>query len=158
MKRAFIAIVAALILSTSVCAFAAQPDSIASGAGGTVSNLIVVRKPETVNSATTRNLYGITGVGNYGVNVAFYRFDGSQYLPITLSDGARVQTTIGAAGIFYKQVELREGHNYFAVRAEASDGSCQIVYFDINLLKQEIINNIKNLTNDMQLIFNGWLN
>lgn len=57
-------------------------------------------------------------------------------------------------GVFYKQVSLSEGHNKFAVRADAG-GAYQVVYFDINVLRQEIMNNVSN---GIQSLYNGWIN
>ncbi len=56
--------------------------------------------------------------------------------------------------MFYKQVSLSEGHNKFAVRADAG-GAYQVVYFDINVLRQEIMNNVSN---GIQSLYNGWIN
>ena len=68
------------------------------------------------------------------------------------------QTTIGNAGVFYKQVALSEGHNKFAVRAEAPSGAYQIVYFDINGLNQNILNKVNGFSNGIQSLYNGWMN
>ena len=60
------------------------------------------------------------------------------------ADGNTMKTTIGSAGVFYKQVNLSEGHNKFAVRAENASGSYQTVFFDINVLNQQILNLKRN--------------
>lgn len=149
---------AILILLSGLGAFAAHPASITGAESSTASDLIVVKKPETKNSATTKTTYGITGTGKNGVSVAYYvsSDDGSSYSVLLNSDGDVSQNTIGAAGVFYKQVSLSEGHNKFAVRAEYN-GLCQVTYFDINLLKQEVIDNMNSFNNDVQAIFKGWL-
>ena len=147
---------AILILLMSMTAFAAHPDSIGGTESSTASDLITVKRPETKNSATTKTTYGITGVGKNGVSVAYYVADGDDYSLLRGSNGEVTQNTIGAAGVFYKQVSLSEGHNKFAVRAEYN-GLCQVTYFDINLLKQEVLDNMNNFNNDVQAIFKGWL-
>ena len=123
-------------------------------ASSAMADLIVVRKPESKNSATLKTTYGITGTGKNGVKVAYYRFNGSAYVSVKNGNGTTAQTTVGKAGVFYKQVSLSEGHNKFAVRADAG-GAYQVVYFDINVLRQEIMNNVSN---GIQSLYNGWIN
>lgn len=147
---------AILIMLSGFGAFAAHPATIGSSESSTATDLIVVKKPETRNSATTKTTYGITGTGKNGVSVAYYISNGSGYSLMKNSKGETAQTTIGAAGVFYKQVSLYEGHNKFAVRAEYN-GTTQVTYFDINLLKQEVLDNMNSFTYDVQAIFTGWL-
>lgn len=147
---------AVLILFSGLGVFAAHPATITSNETGTATDLIVVKKPETRNSATTKTTYGITGTGKNGVSVAYYISDGSEYSLMKNSNGETAKTKIGAAGVFYKQVNLYEGHNKFAVRAEYN-GAVQVTYFDINLLKQEVLDNMSSFTYDVQAIFTGWL-
>lgn len=151
-------LIAVLVVFSAVAAMAANPSSIAAGDGGNAWDLIVIRKPESKNSATLKTTYGITGTGKNGVKVAYYRFNGSSYVSIKNSDGSMAQTTVGKAGVFYKQVSLSEGHNKFAVRAEAPNGTYQIAYFDINVLKQEIMSNVNGISNGIQSLYNGWMN
>lgn len=153
------AIIIALILSFSaLSALAANPASFNASEKGNADNLVVVKKPETKNSATLKTTYGVTGTGKNGVKVAYYKHNGSSYQILKDANGATAQTTIGPAGVFYKQVSLSEGHNKFAVRAEAPNGTYQIVYFDINVLDQGILNNINGFSNGIQSLYNGWMN
>ena len=147
---------AILVMLSGLCAYAAHPDTIGGAESSTASDLIVVKKPETTNSATTKTTYGVTGTGKNGVSVAFYRYEDGEYTAILNSSGDTAQTKIGAAGVFYKQMGLSEGHNKFAVRAEYN-GLCQVIYFDINLLKREVLDNVNSFTYDVQSIFTGWI-
>lgn len=158
MKKLSAILVAFIIILSAFSASAAIPNSISGNLGSTASNLIVVKKPETKNSATLKKTYGITGTGNSGVTVSYYKFNGSSYISLKDANGAIAQTKIGNAGVFYKQVALSEGHNKFAVRAEAANGAYQIVYFDINVLNQNILNNVNGLSNGIQSLYNGWMN
>lgn len=158
MKKLVAILLAFIIIMGSVSVFAANPNAIMSNDNGTASNLIVVKKPETKNSATLKKIYGITGTGKSGVTVAFYKFNGASYVSLKDSNGKISQTTIGNAGVFYKQVALSEGHNKFAVRAEAANGTYQVVYFDINVLNQSILNNVNGFSNGIQSLYNGWMN
>jgi len=159
MKK-FSALLIALVVTVMSAAtvLAANPNSISANEKGNATNLIVVKKPETKNSATLKKTYGITGTGKNGVTVAYYKWNGSTYMSLKDVYGAIAQTKIGTAGVFYKQVALNEGHNKFAVRAEAKDGTYQVVYFDINVLNQSILNNVNGFSNGIQSLYNGWMN
>ena len=158
MKKLSAIIIALTILLSSLCVSAANPNTVPVNDVGTASNLIVVKKPETKNSATLKKTYGITGTGKNGVEVAYYKWNGTSYVSVKDRNGAMAQTTIGTAGVFYKQVSLAEGHNKFAVRAEAPGGTYQIVYFDINVLDQNILSNVNGFSNGIQSLYNGWMN
>ena len=158
MKKLGALLIAFIIILSSFCVSAANPASISSGDNGTATNLIVVKKPETKNSATLKKTYGITGTGKNGVNVAYYKWNGLSYVSLKDASGVMSQTKIGTAGVFYKQVSLSEGHNKFAVRAESPNGTYQVVYFDINVLEQNVLNNISGFSNGIQSLYNGWMN
>ncbi len=158
MKKLTALIIALILTFSALSAFAANPSSFSPDARGTTDNLIVVKKPDTKNSATLKKTYGVTGTGKNGVKVAYYKFNGTSYVMLRDANGESAQTTIGNAGVFYKQVALAEGHNMFAVRAEAHDGTYQIVYFDINVLSQSILNNTNGFSNGIQTLYNGWMN
>ncbi len=158
MKKICALLITFILILSSISVLAANPATVSAGDNGNATNLIVVKKPETKNSATLKKTYGITGTGKSGVTVAYYKWNGSSYVSLKDSSGAISQTTIGTAGVFYKQVSLSSGHNKFAVRAEASNGTYQIVYFDINVLDQKIMNNISGFSNGIQSLYNGWMN
>ncbi|MBQ8807881.1 MAG: hypothetical protein IJZ81_01070 [Clostridia bacterium] len=157
MKKLSSLFIALIIIMTSFSALAA-PDFVSSDDIGNTTNLIVVKKPETKNSATLKTTYGITGTGKNGVSVTYYKFNGSSYASLKDSYGKALETKIGSAGVFYKQVALSQGHNKFAVRADSADGTYQVVFFDINVLDQNILNNITGFSNGIQSLFNGWMN
>ena len=158
MKKLVSLIISLILVFSAFSVFAANPASFSPDARGSVDNLVVVKKPETKNSATLKKTYGVTGTGKNGVTVAYYKFNGSSYVSLKDSNGNIAQSKIGNAGVFYKQVALSEGHNKFAVRAESSNGSYQIVYFDINVLNQNMLNNVSGFSNGIQSLYNGWMN
>lgn len=158
MKRMVALLAAVLVIFYAVGVCAANPSSLGANASSTAWDLIVVRKPESKNSATLKRTYGITGTGKNGVKVAYYKYSGGVYSAIKNSDGTMAQTTVGTAGVFYKQVSLSEGGNKFAVRAEAPNGTYQIVYFDINVLDAEVMSNVSGFSNGIQSLYNGWMN
>ena len=158
MKKFSALFIALILILSAFSVSAANPGSISPSDAGTAKNLVVVKKPETKNSATLKKTYGITGTGKSGVEVAYYKFNGTSYVSLKDANGNMAQTKIGNAGVFYKQVALSEGHNKFAVRAEAPGGAYQVVYFDINVLNQNILNNVNGFSNGIQSLYNGWMN
>ncbi len=158
MKKFGAFLFALIIMMSAIGVSAANPASISANDNGNATNLIVVKKPETKNSATLKKTYGITGTGKNGVSVAYYKWNGSAYVALKDANAAIAQTKIGTAGVFYKQVSLNEGHNKFAVRAEAYNGTYQVVYFDINVLNQNILTNVNGFSNGIQSLYNGWMN
>ena len=158
MKKLIALFISLILMFGTLSVLAANPTSLSPSDNGTVNNLVVVKKPETKNSATLKKTYGVTGTGKSGVSVAYYKFNGTTYIALKDANGQPAQTTIGNAGVFYKQVALSEGHNKFAVRAEAPGGAYQVVYFDINVLNQTILNNVNGFSNGIQSLYNGWMN
>lgn len=157
MKKLGAIFAAVLVIMLSTSAFAANPSTLSAAEAGNAVDLIVVKKPETKNSATTKKTYGITGTGKNGVTVAYYKFNGTTYSALKTSNGDISQTKIGNAGVFYKQVSLNEGQNKFAVRAESPNGTFQIVYFDINVLNNKILDNVSGFTSIIKSLYNGWI-
>lgn len=158
MKKLSSILIAVLIILSAISVHAAPPASLNAGEVGNSVDLIVVKKPESKNSATMKKTYGVTGTGKNGVTVSYYKFNGSSYIAMKNSGGNIAQTTIGKAGLFYKQMSLSEGHNKFAVRAEMPGGAVQIVYFDINVLSPQILNNVMVFSSGIQSLYNGWMN
>ncbi len=159
MKRIIISVLAALTVFMSMqCAAFAHPSSFSPDASGTVSNLITVKKPESSSTATMKSTYSITGVGSEGISVCIYIYDGENYVAQKNAEGGNAVTTLGASGVFYKQISLSEGLNRICVRAEAADGSYQLVYLSINMIRNEVMTDLGSFTTDMQSRYNGWLN
>ena len=159
MKRMIISVLLAIvILMSATLGVMAHPESFKEGSQGTVSNLITIRKPDTASVSTVKTTYSITGVGKEGVSVSFYTFDGEKYAQCKNTDGTASTYKIGTSGVFYRQLSLSEGENRIAVRAEAADGSYQMEYFTINVVKNGVMININTFSLDMQSKLNGWLN
>ena len=157
MKRLGAIFAAVLVIMFSTSVFAASPSTLTGTEVGNSVDLIVVKKPETKNSATTKKTYGITGTGKNGVTVVYYKFNGTTYNALKTNNGEISQTKIGNAGVFYKQVSLNEGQNKFAVRAESPSGAVQIVYFDINVLNNRVLDNASGFSSIIKSLYNGWI-
>ena len=100
MKKISAFLIALTIILSALSVSAANPSSISASDSGNATNLIVVKKPETKNSATLKRTYGITGTGKNGVSVAYYKWNGTSYVSIKDPNGAMAQTKIGTAGVF----------------------------------------------------------
>ncbi len=160
MKKKIISVLLAMMifLTASVAVFAQHPENFTEGSQSTVNNLITIRKPDSATTSTVKTTYSVTGSGKEGVTVCFYSFDGEKYVPQKDENGAIVSYTIGASGVFYRQVSLKEGENKICVRAEASDGSYQLSYLTINVVKSGVMTDIRTFSFNMQSKLNGWLN
>jgi hypothetical protein len=159
MKKFIISVLLAFVMIASAAfSVSAHPATLASGTEGTASSLITVKKPDSSSTTTMKTTYSVTGVGKEGVSVCFYVYDGTNYVAQKNSDSNPLSITIGASGVFYKQISLKEGLNRICVRAEASDGRVQLVYLSINVIKNEVMSNIGNISVDLQSKYNGWLN
>lgn len=157
-KKIISALLALMILFTASVAVYAHPDSIQEGSQSAVSNLITIKKPDTATTATMKSTYSITGIGSEGVSICFYVFDGEKYVPQKNEDGTIATYTIGSSGVFYRQISLSEGSNRICVRAEAPDGSYQLNYLSINVVKSGVLTGINEFSLNMQSKLNGWLN
>ena len=159
MKKMIICVLCVMMLIVwALPAAAAHPATIASGTTSTASNLITVKKPDTASTATMKTTYSITGVGQEGVSVCFYMYDGEHYTALRNSDLTISSLKIGASGVFYRQVALKDGINRICVRAEADDGSYQVEYFSINVIKNDVLSGVGSFSLNMQSRYNGWLN
>lgn len=159
MKKILSSVLIILMLS-AFCAFgaSAHPASFSSGEEGNASNLITIKKPDSASTATMKTTYSVTGVGQEGVSVCFYTYDGENYVAQKNTDNTISSIKIGASGVLYRQIALKDGINRICVRAEASDGTYQLVYLSINVIKSEVISGVGSFSFDMQSRYNGWLN
>lgn len=158
MKKMIISVLMAFVLFVGAAvSVSAHPASFAAGAEGAADNLITVKKPDSSSTTTMKTTYSVTGVGKEGVSVCFYVYDGTNYVAQKNGDSSVASITIGASGVFYRQISLNEGLNRIAVRAEASDGRVQIEYLSINVIKNDVLSNIGSFSVNMQSKYNGWL-
>lgn len=159
MKKTIISVLLVLvfIMTASLSVFA-HPSTVADGSQGTVSNLITIKKPDTASTSTVKTTYSITGVGNEGVSVCIYTYNGASFVPQKNSDGTVATYKIGSSGVFYRQISLKDGANRICVRAEASDGSYQLSYLTITVVNSSVMSDINSFSLNMQSKLNGWLN
>lgn len=156
MKRLISLLVALMIMLCSVSAFAA-PETVDAGDVGTNNSLIVIKKPETTVSSTTKQKYTLSAVSIPGVEVALYSYNSATGKFHIKKDalGNNASVTIGASGIYLQDVDLAKETNYLLVRAQYGDGNYQIVRLNITLLNQSLLDSIKGFAANFQSIF-GW--
>lgn len=146
------------IILNPLAAFAAPP-SVAVSDGGNVDCIIIVKKPETAVSTTTKKNYPLSAISLEGVYVFLYRYsaaDGAFVLEKN-QKGEPISTRIGASGLYLQQVDLNEGVNYLLLRAEYTPELFQNVRVDIKLLDQGIIDSIKGFSASFQSMLDGWV-
>ena len=149
MKKILLTILAGLLVfSWGVTALAA-PASLSSSSRGNVSNLITVKKPESTLSSTTKKNYALSAVGSSGTEVGVYKWNGSSYA--LCGSG-----TIGASGIYVRQLSLSSGMNRLAVWAGKGNNS-QVVRLEINLVDASVLNGISNYKINIQSVLKGWV-
>lgn len=147
-KMISVLLVLLLTLSVSIGAFAA-PASISAGTKGNSTNLITVKKPETSISSTTRKNYAFSAVGGNGVEAGIYKWNGSSY-------ALKSSGTIGSSGIFIRQLSLDSGMNRLAVWA-GKGSSTQVIYLEINVVNEDVLNGISNYKINIQSVLKGWV-
>lgn len=134
------------LLCTAVSSFA-YPPSVAPYDYGTSSSLLVIKKPEVQNSASTKKIYPLSGVSASSSVITVYTYDEltGVYTPMKNSEGVVISGTVGYSGLFGFNVALASGVNKLMVRADYVDGSCQNVYITIKLLDTVWVNNIRSI-------------
>ena len=156
MKK-FIAVTAfVFMLLFSVNCFAA-PSSVAMNDAGNISGLVIVKKPETPVSSTTKKVYTVSALSIEGVEIALYKYNPSTGNFDVLYDasGAPVVNTVGATGIYVRDIALDPNTNYLLVRA-GYGGYYQTIRFDITLLDQGLLDSINGFATNFMSMFGGW--
>lgn len=137
MKKLISVFVLIAILCTFVSGFAA-PQTLSAEYHGNSRGLIVITNPEYQKSNTLEKNYVISGYGNDGVELGFYKLSGGKYVKFSSS-------LIGASGLFMKQVALSNGKNSIMVVATDRYGNTQTERLEINLLNQRFLSTLKSV-------------
>lgn len=156
MKSRIVSLIVILILLFSVTSFAA-PASVNGSDAGNISGMVIVKKPENAVSSTTKKVYTISAVSLSGVEISLYKFNPTTGLFDVLADSVGIPciNTVGATGIYVKDIELDTNTNYLLIRAQYGN-YYQTIRFDITLLNQGIIDSIKGFSANFQSAFGGW--
>lgn len=156
-KRLFQAIIIAFILSIAVTGFAA-PDEMAADDKGNATDLIILNNPAGEEIVTFEKSYILSGSGQEGIIVTLYVYSSAdnKYKKIFIQEDGKlkpVEWQIGESGQFMNEIELSDGNNKFALRAEKDENTYQVEKLNITF-KKGFLNTIKDLTIDFKDIKN----
>ncbi len=157
-KKAFLSILTALLLLVSSIPALAAPETIDAYDGGTASGLMIVKKPETSVSSTTKQNYTLSAVCVSGAEVSLYSYDPVSGVFRLKRDwaGNPLVKYISAGGIYLQEVDLAKETNNLLLRCELGEGNYQHVRLDITLLDQGLLDSIRGFAANFRSIFGGW--
>ena len=156
-KKAFLSILCAALLLFGITAQAA-PETVGAYDGGTAAGLMVVKKPETSVSSTTKKNYTLSAVVRPGAEVSLYSYDAAAGVFRLKKNawGAPLSKTVSGAGIYLQEVDLAKETNALLLRAEYGEGNYQHVRLDITLLDQNLLDSIRGFAANFRSMFGGW--
>lgn len=156
--KAFISILCAALIMACAPGVLAAPETIGASDGGTASGLMIVKKPETSVSSTTKQNYTLSAVCVSGVEVSLYSYDASSGVFRLKRDafGAPLTKAVSSGGIYLQEVDLSKETNSLLLRAEYGQGNYQHVRLDITLLDQGLLDSIRGFAANFRSIFGGW--
>lgn len=156
MKNKLTSLIIVFILLFSLSAFAA-PSSVNGSDAGNISGMVIVKKPETAVSSTTKKIYTVSAISLNGVEISLYKFNPNTGLFDVLTDasGTPYVNQVGATGIYVRDIELDANTNYLLLRAQYGN-YYQSIRFDITLLNQGVLDSIKGFSTNFQSAFGGW--
>lgn len=128
------------VLLPSVC-FADYGLTIPADAVGTHSDIITIKRPESLSASTSDKTYTISATGAQGTKIKVYKYIPSENIgKLVINERA-----IGASGLYSSVLDLTSDNNTFIVYAENQTGS-QVVKISINKIKKSTIDRLKSLT------------
>ncbi len=128
------------------------PATLSSQVQSQTDDLFSLTKPAQNRLPTFLQYFTLSGVGKPGVTVTFYKREGSNYSPLTDTDGNQISIKIGETGIYWKEIELSYGVNDLLLYAY-EDSKAQIVKTEITLMYQNIEDKIKSFKVDPKINF-----
>lgn len=143
MKKRLISLLLSLMVVFAVpcISYAAYETSIPYSAQGNSSNLIYIKRPQSLSASTSDKSYTISAVGAQGTKIKVYKYDESTgTCPIIKSE-----KTIGASGLYSTVVDLPNASNTFVVYAE-NGSSTQVVKIQISKVKRSTVDKLKSVT------------
>ena len=143
MRSKIFAAVICLILSfctlmPSVC-LADYGSTIPADAVGNRSDIITIKRPESLSASTSDKTYTISATGAQGTRVKIYKQRGNTGYIVS------AERQIGASGLYSTVVDLNDDNNTFIVYAENANGT-QIVRVGISKIKKSTIDRLKGVT------------
>jgi hypothetical protein len=139
--------ITAVILATTLASvipcvgYASFGDTISLTEKGTQSDIIYIKRPESLSASTSDKTYTISAVGEQGTKIKVYKYNASTNNCTIIKN----ETQIGASGLYSVVVDLPDDSNIFMVTAENSKGS-QAVRIDIDKIKKSTLDRLKSVT------------
>ncbi len=157
-KKVILSILCAALMLISAVGAQAAPETVSAYDGGTASGLMIVKKPETSVSSTTKQNYTLSAVCVSGVEVSLYSYDAASGVFRLKKDayGNALTKAVNAGGIYLQEVDLSKETNSLLLRAEYGEGNYQHVRLDITLLDQGLLDSIRGFAANFRSIFGGW--
>ena len=135
-------ILTATFVSVIPCVgYASFGDTISLTEKGTHSDIIYIKRPESLSASTSDKTYTISAVGEQGTKIKVYKYNSSTNDCTVIKN----ETQIGASGLYSVVVDLPDDSNIFVVTAENPKGS-QAIRIDIDKIKKSTIDRLKNVT------------
>lgn len=157
-KKALLSILTALLLLVTSLPALAAPETVDVYDNGTASGLMIVKKPETSVSSTTKQMYTLSAVCVSGSEVSLYSYDKEAGVFRLKRDGAgnALVQNVNALGLYLQEVDLKKETNNLLLRCEYGEGNYQHVRLDITLLDQGLLDSIRGFAANFRSIFGGW--
>ncbi len=108
---------------------------------GNSSNIIYIKRPESLSASTSDRTYTISAVGEQGTKIKVYKYNPASDVCTIIKN----ETYIGASGLYSVVVDLPDNSNTFMVTAENAKGT-QAVRIDIDKIKKSTIDRLKSVT------------
>ncbi len=135
-------ILAATLVSVMPCVgYADFGNTISLTEKGTATDIIYIKRPESLSASTSDRTYTISAVGQQGTKIKVYKYNPSTNNCTIIKN----ETYIGASGLYSVVVDLTDNSNIFVVTAENQKGS-QAVKIDIDKIKKSTIDKLKSVT------------
>ena len=157
-RKALLSILCASLLMLGSLSAQAAPETVSAYDGGTNAGLMIVKKPETSVSSTTKQNYTLSAVCVSGAEVSLYSYDAAEGVFRLKRDaeGNALTKSVNAAGVYLQEVNLAKETNALLLRAEYGEGNYQHVRLDITLLDQSLLDSIRGFAANFRSIFGGW--
>ena len=142
-KKLLCVMLAAVSLSFAVpcVSHAAFSNTISLYEKGNASNIIYIKRPESLSASTSDRTYTISAVGEQGTKIRLYKYNPAR----GVCELIRGETSMGASGLYSVVVDLTGDSNVFVITGESYRGS-QAVRIDIDKIKKSTVDRLKNVT------------
>ena len=146
MKLKFItAVILCILIGAFPLLSMASSETLAADYKGNSEILIDIKNPETAVSSTANKVCVISAVALPGTTVTLYSYDSANDIYTKMySEGAALETVVGAAGLYAQNIELKQGANSILVVAQSGD-AVETAKLDITHIKNSIADAIRNL-------------